>query len=214
MQTEKLEPFQCSVPSSPLARRVFDFVKAESPPYLHNHCVRVYFFAEALGQRYRMQYDADILFIACMMHDLGIVKKFHGKTRFEIDGADAAVTFLKSSGVDDKVSEIVWDAIALHTTTHIPLRKRPEIALVHLGAAVDITGQKIGDIAPETVRQILEEYPRINLKANILDDFISYLKQNPSGGMGYWLSQIAEKHLPIAPHFDFEKTLKAAPFPE
>jgi HD superfamily phosphodiesterase len=202
------------LPAGALAQKVFEMVKVESPEYLHNHCVRTYLFAEAIGKRKGLRYDSELLFIGCMMHDLGIVKKFHGQTRFEVDGADAAVKFLKLNGADTKVTDVIWDAVALHATPHIPLRKQPEIALVHIGAGVDILGKGLNEIAPEMIQKILEEYPRKNLKQSVLEDLISYLKDNPAGGAGYWMSQLAEKYVEGVLHFDFEKAVLAAPFAE
>jgi hypothetical protein len=65
-----------------------------------------------------------------------------GYQRFEVDGADASVEFLKASGVPHESVEIVWDAIALHSPSSrgIAERKRPEIALVSAGAGADVAG--------------------------------------------------------------------------
>ena len=44
--------------------------------------------------------------------------------RFEVDGANAARDFLRKYGVPESSVEMVWDAIALHTTPGIPEHKK------------------------------------------------------------------------------------------
>jgi hypothetical protein len=65
--------------------------------------------------------------------------------------------------MDERATELVWDAIALHTTAEIPLRKRPGIALCHLGIASDIRGIPV-DVAAEGLEaRALEAYPDLDL---------------------------------------------------
>jgi len=52
---------------------------------------------------------------------------------FEVDGADAAREFLRSHGIPERKADLVWEAIALHTTPGIPAYMRPEIALTNAG---------------------------------------------------------------------------------
>ncbi|MDR3613273.1 MAG: HD domain-containing protein [Candidatus Obscuribacterales bacterium] len=202
------------LPKSQLATEINTLVQECSPAYLYNHCMRTYLFAQALAIKDDLTYDNELLFAGCLMHDLGITERFRGKSRFEVDGADAAQKFLLEKNVDSAKAELIWDAIALHTTTHIPLRKRPEIALVHQGAGADVLGLGIGEFAPELVGEILERFPRANFKKAIIEDFVAYLKQNPQGGQGYWLNAITEKYIPGTPHFTFEDGLNSAPFEE
>jgi len=48
--------------------------------------------------------------------------------------------FLRQQGLDEAAIEIVWDAIALHTTPGIPQHKKPEVALVTAGVEMDVLG--------------------------------------------------------------------------
>ena len=53
---------------------------------------------------------------------------------------DDQCTRVLANGIDEGSAGDVWDAIALHTTPEIPWHKRPEIALVSLGAGFDLGG--------------------------------------------------------------------------
>ena len=198
--------------ASGVSKTVYDLVKRESAEQLFNHCMRTYLFAEALGKLDNMRFNDETLFYASLMHDLGLVPAFYGNSRFEVDGADAARDVLIKEGVSNSVAELVWDAIALHATPHIPLRKQPEISLLHQATSLDTMGVRMREVPPSVLKNILEEYPRKNMKQQIVNDLIGYLKQNPAGGMGYWMADIAKTHIPGAPCGTFEDALKAAPF--
>ena len=75
-----------------------------------------------------------------MLHDLGLTEEFAADKRFEVDGADAAVRILQDRGYPESKVRVVWDAIALHALGDIADRREPEVALVHMGAHVDVMG--------------------------------------------------------------------------
>ena len=81
-------------------------------------------------------------------------------------------------------------------------------------SGLDVIGLRLNELPPPLVKAVLETYPRENMKANLLADLIAYLEQNPAGGGGYWMGQIAERHVPSAHTFDMEMALRAAPFRE
>jgi len=49
-------------------------------------------------------------------------------------------SFLKERGIPAHQIQLVWDAIALHTTRSIALHKEPEVAMTHSGIFVDVIG--------------------------------------------------------------------------
>jgi UTP:GlnB (protein PII) uridylyltransferase len=83
-----------------------------------------------LGIRDGLKCDRELLYLGAIMHDLGLTERFDAEQRFEVNGADAARAFVLEHGLSDEKAEIVWDAIALHTSIGIAVRKQPEIALV------------------------------------------------------------------------------------
>jgi hypothetical protein len=89
--------------------------------------------------------------------------------RFEVDGADAAREFLRSHGIADPKADLVWEAIALHTTPGNPQYMRPEIALTNAGVLLDVVGIGYDEYTPEQRDQVLAAFPRGN---NFKSDFI------------------------------------------
>jgi HD domain len=126
------------LPDSALARKAVDLTFHVSPAVVWTHVLRTFVFGALVGRVRNLHYDEELFFLASVLHDLGLTAEFRRAERFEVVGADAADAFLKDQGVDPERREVIWDAIALHTSIGIASRKRPEIALVHIGAGVDV----------------------------------------------------------------------------
>jgi hypothetical protein len=124
------------------------FVLANESPAIANHSFRSYLFARLLARRKGMRPDHDfgdeLLYLVCVLHDLGLTEHANGKQRFEVDGADAAVEFLSGQGVSSSDIDVVWQAIALHTSGGIAERRGPICQLTRGGAAAG-TSRATGD---------------------------------------------------------------------
>jgi hypothetical protein len=113
-----------------------------------------------------------------VLHDLGLTDVAPVETRFEVEGADAARAFLAERGIAEPEQEIVWDAIALHTTLVIPQRKRPEIALCQLGTAIDVGFAPRALLPPRLAEDAMERFPRLGFKEAILGALCGLLRRN------------------------------------
>jgi len=60
--------------------------------------------------------------------------------RFEVDGANVARDFLRAYHIAPSDIDLVWTAIALHTTPGIPEHMHPVVALVTAGVEMDVLG--------------------------------------------------------------------------
>jgi HD domain len=125
------------LPRSTLAKEVAAVVRACGSAVLYNHSSRVYCFGALLGRRKRLSFNPELLYVAAMFHDIGILPQ-HRSTddRFEVDSANAAKKLLERHCLEPSDIEEVWTAVALHTTRGIPQYMRPTVAL--LAAAVDM----------------------------------------------------------------------------
>lgn len=170
-------------PDTAICRAALDLAKEASPAFLYHHLLRSFAFGHMVGQQGKADYDAEMLFLGAILHDLGLVDRFIGKDRFEIDGADAASRFLSEKGYPDKKIAIIWDAIALHTTLNIPQRKQPEIALVQLGSGIDVGAFPLDLISADMMTRILEAYPRLGFKQAMLEALANVVRRKPMTGM-------------------------------
>ena len=179
-----------TIPDSEICQKATQLVAEISPTFLCNHCIRTFLFGDLLGQRDGLKCDRELLYLGAVMHDLGLTDRFDGSQRFEVDGADAARAFVLEHGLSDEKAEIVWDAIALHTSSGIASCKQPEIALVHLGAGADVLGVQIADIPPETVEQVIDTYPRLGFNAAMTELLVSQVKRKPQTAAFTWLAEV------------------------
>jgi len=183
------------IPDSELALKVTKLVAEVSPQFLYYHCIRTFLFANLIGQRQEMKIDRELLYLGAIMHDLGLTKRFDGNQRYEVDGANAARSFLLQHGLPRDKAEVVWDAIALHTSNGIASCKQPEIALVQIGASMDVGGFRQEDLEPEVVEQVLDVYPRLDCGPAILELILAQVKRKPQVVAFTWMSEIGRCHI-------------------
>jgi len=159
------------IPDSKIAREAAELVRQYESELLFNHSVRVFLFGAMKGIRQKLNFESELLYVAALFHDLGLVDAYHTETkRFEVDGADAARAFLKSHGIPEPKADLVWEAIALHTTPGIPQYMRPEIALTNAGVLVDVVGIGYDDYTPEQRDEVIAAFPRgDNFKADFIE---------------------------------------------
>lgn len=169
-------------PDTPICVAAMELARDHSPAFLYNHVMRSFGFGRQAGRAQGAAFDEEMLFIGSVLHDLGLVDRFVGGDRFEIDGADAAAEFLSRQGYPDAKIAVVWDAIALHTTLGVPQRKRPEIALVQLGAGIDVGAAPRELIGSEAVEAILAEWPRLGFKQAFLEAMGRIARRKPETG--------------------------------
>ena len=92
-------------------------------------------------EKANLKYDEELLYVSALFHDLGLTKKFSSPDkRFEVDGANAARSFLQQHGMDNESIRLVWDSIALHTTIGIAEYKEPQVSLIYSGVGYDVMG--------------------------------------------------------------------------
>ena len=129
------------VPDSKLAREVTELVRDTEPPLLFHHSSRVYYWGALTGKRRGLRFDPELLYAGAMFHDMGLTPRYRSQTeRFEVDSANTARDFLKAHNIAQSGIDLVWTAIAPHTTPGIPVHMHPVIALVTAGVEMDVLG--------------------------------------------------------------------------
>jgi hypothetical protein len=151
-------------PDSALAREADERVRELSSPALHGHCLRTWAFATLFAQRDRVEHDDELLYLACMLHDLGLTEKHWGEDAhakcFAVEGARAAHAFVHGHGASDERARKVAEAISLHLNVTVPARLGAEAHLLSKGVSLDVVGRRLHQISPATVRDVSERWPR------------------------------------------------------
>ena len=185
------------IPDSKLAREATDLLREHGGPLLFAHSLRVYLFGAIQGRHRGWAVDHELLYIGAVFHDLGLTAKYRSPDhRFEVDGANAARDFLRANGIDEPTVELVWDAVALHSTREIPWHKRPEIALLNGGAAADVIGVGVDEIPTGDRDAVLAAYPRIDFERGIVQAFSEGCAYKPATTFGTMVADVVERTLP------------------
>jgi len=174
------------VPDSRIAREVTEIVRDTAGELLFNHSSRVYLFGASAGVQRNLSFDRELLYTAAMFHDMGLTECHRSCTaRFEVDGANAARDFLKRHGISRSEIDIVWTAIALHTTPGIPEHMHPVIALVTAGVEMDVLGLTFDQYTDHEREAVVDAFPRgPNFKEEIIQAFYDGIRHKPETTFG------------------------------
>ncbi|MFE2376575.1 HD domain-containing protein [Streptomyces sp. NPDC059398] len=182
-----------ALPDTPLAGAVVQLIRPVESPSVFNHSMRTYLFARLVAARLELaagqDYEDDLLFAACTMHDLGVAPDGPHTQRFEVEGADRAAAFLLAHGRSDTEADEVWQAIALHTSSGIAERRGTLCVLVREGVALDFggpMGNTYADALSDAQADVVHAaYPRLEMIRSLTDAIVAQAAKNPRNGPRY-----------------------------
>jgi hypothetical protein len=174
------------IPDSKLAREITELVRDTETPLLFHHSTRVYYFGALAGKRRGLKFDSELLYAGAMFHDMGLTSRHSSPTeRFEVDGANAARGFLRGHGISESEIDIVWMAIALHTTPGIPPHMHPVVALLTAGVELDVLGLAYHEYTDAEREAVVTAHPRPErFKEDIIQAFYDGIRHKPDTTFG------------------------------
>ena len=202
------------VPGSNLVRDAVESARGSSEPYLFNHVMRSWLFSILLSEAAALKPDLELLAVSAVLHDLGLTDRYTAEDRFEVDGANAARAFLKDRGISTQQTQVVWDAIALHTTPSIAPHKEPEVAMTHLGISVDVIGIGLDRIPQDKQRALLTEFPRLAFKNQFKECLCSVVRRKPATSFDNVLRDFGSRYVEGFTAPSFADLFANAPFSE
>jgi hypothetical protein len=202
------------VTDTALVRDAVALARTSLEPYLFNHSMRSWLFGVLLSEDAERAPDPELLAVSTVLHDLGLAGRYTAENRFEVDGADAARAFLKDRGISMQQTQVVWDAIALHTTRSIALHKEPEVVMTHSGIAVDVIGAGLDRIPQDKLRAVLTEFPRLALKNQFQACLCNVVRRKPATSFDNFLRDFGTRYVDGFTAPSFVDLLANAPFPE
>jgi hypothetical protein len=175
-----------AIPDSKLCKEVTDLVRDTESELLFNHSIRVYYFGALTGLRRGLPFDRELLYSGAMFHDMGLTPQHSSQTeRFEVDSANAARDFLKARNIKKADIDLVWTAIALHTTPGIPFHMHPVVALLSAGVEMDVLGMAYEEFLDAERQAIVAARPRTaHFKEDIIQTFYDGMKHRPETTYG------------------------------
>jgi hypothetical protein len=203
------------VPDSALAVAATELVRETTPPLIYHHSRRVFLFGSLQAARAGLSPDPELLYVAALFHDLGLVAPYRrDDQRFELDGADEARAFLAGHGLSAADADLVWTAIALHTTPEVPWRMADVVAATTAGVETDVLGMRL-DLLDEEARQaVVAAHPRPDFKRQILAAFAGGFAHRPDSTFGTVNADVLAHLVPGFRRTDFVEVIEGSAWPE
>lgn len=194
--------FTDNIPQTLISRAAFNHASTLLAPAILSHSMRVYLYAKALAEHTESVYGTDpakldLLFTACLFHDIGTTDQYDGSQRFEIEGGDAAVNHLDQFGISAADKHDVWTAIACHTSPQIAERIGALSRLVRLAVITDF-GRKSSawDMLLPLREGIEKDLGRAEIEKVLGDAVVEQAKRRPEKApMVTWPGVMYRAHL-------------------
>lgn len=151
-----------------------------SSPALFNHCERSYLWSAALGELSGLAFDRELLYVAAMVHDLGLVPAFDNVLApFEDAGGDVGWVFAAGAGWPAERRTRVKEIVIRHMWDAVDPAFDPEGHLLCEGTGLDISGRNVDTWPADLRAEVLEQHPRLGLPAEFLAAFEDQARRKP-----------------------------------
>ncbi len=167
-----------------MSERAIELLEETSPPFLVNHCKRSHAWAAGLAAADGVPFDPELLAVAALLHDLGLVYGIEDGKDFEISGGDRASAFVRQHGWDRPRADLVAEIIRLHVAANIALADGHEAYLLWHATGLDVTGHRFGDLPAEFVRTTLADHPRLDFAHGFSCMFAEQARLRPQSRAG------------------------------
>ena len=203
-----------AVPDGQLVTAAIEYAQRLSEPYLFNHAMRSWLFAELMGRTKGIDYDREVVAIGTILHDIGLTAGVSGPNRFEVNGADAALSFIRGRGLSDRRAQLIWDLVALNSTPSLALHKEPEVAVGTMGIGLDYGGFGLEALQAADVGRILSAFPRLRMKDRFSETCCRLVIERPETSHDNFLRDFGERFVPGYKSVSTVDLLINAPFDE
>lgn len=189
-----------AIPTGPLPEAALALVRATESTPIADHSLRSFLYARIRAQHEGStedpDYREDLLFAACVLHDLGLGTQVPGLARFEVEGADRAAALLAGHGAPASDVDLVWEAIALHSSHGIADRRGLLTYLTYKGVFMD-TGRYTDGVDEDQLRQVRTAWPRPAGDPSVRDAIVAHAARSaaaaPPYSIGAELLRLAEE---------------------
>ncbi|MEC3994878.1 HD domain-containing protein [Actinacidiphila sp. DG2A-62] len=168
------------VPDGADAVAALEVASAYLSPALLNHSLRVYLWAAARGTAEGIAFDAELLYVAALFHDLGLVPQFDSHTvAFEEAAGHVAQVFAAGAGWPAERRERLSQVIIRHMWREVDVSEDPEGHLLARATVTEIVGTDAEDYPGAFRAELLERYPRLDLARQFLACFQDQATRKP-----------------------------------
>jgi hypothetical protein len=165
---------------SPATTAAREVVVRYSSAALVNHCDRSYLWSASLGQLKGIPYDAELLYVGAMLHDLGLVAAFDNHLApFEDAGGDVGWVFGAGAGWPAQRRDRVKEIIVRHMWDEVDPAMDAEGHLLAEGTGLDISGRNVDTWPADLRAEVLRRHPRLTLATEFAAAFEDQARRKP-----------------------------------
>ena len=176
---------------TPLINKALAFARQNLNDITFNHVNRAWLLGQFIADNSPEMKDRDVELhsIAAILHDLGWSHNpdlISEDKRFEVDSANEAVKFILREGMreewDQQRVQLLWDAVALHTTASIAIHKEKEVKACCVGVWAEFVPleEAYGGVLTKDVWDaIVREFPRTEFKEDVTDILCGLCRTKP-----------------------------------
>lgn len=163
------------IPQTDLISKCLAYVSEHNVPAMANHSIRSAIWSLIIRSKvpHLQEVEPESIVVSTILHDIGFsldTKIRSPDKRFEVDGANAARSFIASEAKssegglwDDLRLQALWDSIALHSTPSIAFHGQPIVHLTCWGVTADFMGPFVAGhvITVDEYKEVIKAYPRL-----------------------------------------------------
>lgn len=185
------------IPDTPACAAALEVAAAYCSPALLNHSLRAYVWAAVYGTEQGMAFDPELMYVAAMFHDIGLVTEFDNRTvGFDDAGGHVAWVFATGAGWPQARRRRLVEAVIAHMADEVDPRADPEGYLLERSTSLDISGRHMDDFSTEFKKAVLRRWPRLGIAEEFLGCFRSQAEHKPDSSPAAALrNNIAERIL-------------------
>ena len=153
-------------PPTPTAALAREVVEKWAGPALVNHCLRSWVWACRLAETTGLDYDPELLYVAAMLHDLGVVPHFDAlAVPFEDAGGAVAWSFAAGAGWPAARRTRVEEVIQRHAWAAVDPDEDAEGYLLEAATSLDVSGSGSENWDPAFIVSVGRAVPRLDFAA-------------------------------------------------
>ena len=174
VQINRVDLDKIIIPDSHLAVASLEVLESNAPQSLVHHCLRTYYWGCILAMQDGLTYDPELFYVMSLWHDMGLCKTFRFKDGvsqcFAVEGGRAAKEFITLHDTSSHAAQ-VEAAIIGHLNLFVPPEDGIENHLLPAATALDVVGARFGELKPDVIEAVLEAYPRLSFKDDLIKLF-------------------------------------------
>jgi hypothetical protein len=156
-----------AVPDSAAARAARQVATEYLSGALLNHSIRAWYWAVGFAVlEERRGFDAELLYVSAVLHDLGLVEQFDNHTlSYELAAGHAAWALTAGAGWEPSRRTRALEVIVRHNWPEVDPEEDVEGHLLEIATGLDISGSRADTLPADFQREVLAAYPRLGLAA-------------------------------------------------